>query len=141
MITKMLKITAAAAAFVFVFAVLTVAAQDKKAPDFTIGKKGEIHFNVPVKAGGTLLQPGMYQLQHQVEGTDHVVVFKVMEMPAGYRHGNTPTAEQASARVKCKIEPVDKKVSKTAITLRTNTAGEKEIAEVQVAGESFKHLF
>jgi len=64
-----------------------------------------------------------------------------MEMPASYRHGNTPVADATSARIKCRVEPVDKKVRNTAITLRTNAGGEKEIAEVQVAGEAFKHLF
>jgi hypothetical protein len=122
------------------FSVAASAGQDKK-PDFTIGKKGVIHFNVPVKAGNTLLEPGMYQLQHAVEGGDHFVTFKSAAMPAGYRHGNTPVANEASARIKCRVEPVDKKVSNTKITLRTSTAGEKEVAEVQVAGEAFKHIF
>jgi hypothetical protein len=107
--------------------------------DFTIGKKGEIHFNVPVKAGNTVLQPGMYQLQHVVEGNDHVVIFKAVAMPAGYRHGNTAVSNDAAARIKCNVVAAEK-VNKTKITLRTTTAGEKEIAEVQVAGEAFKHL-
>jgi hypothetical protein len=141
MLTRMFRLAAAAALFVVAVAVFTLSAQDKKAPDFTIGKKGEVHLNVTVRAGGTLLKPGMYQIQHELEGTDHVVVFKEMDMPAGYRHGNTPVAEQASARMKCNIEAVDKKVRNNTITLRTNAAGEKEIADVQIAGEGFKHLF
>ena len=60
-------------------------------------------------------------------------------MAAGYRMGNTPVGKEA-ARVKCRVEPVTKKVSSTKITLRTNDKGEKEIAAVQVAGEAFKHL-
>jgi len=116
-----------------------VNAQSAK-PDVTIGKKGEVHFNVPVKAGSTLLQPGMYQIQHAVEGQDHVITFKAMTMPAGYRHTNTPVAKEPSARVVCRVETLDAKVTKTAITLRTNAAGEKEVAEVRVAGESFKHV-
>ena len=116
-----------------------VNAQSAK-PDVAIGKKGEVHFNVPVKAGSTLLQPGMYQIQHAVEGQEHVITFKAMTMPAGYRHSNTPVAKEPSARVVCRVETLDAKVTKTAITLRTNAAGEKEIAEVRVAGESFKHV-
>jgi hypothetical protein len=111
----------------------------KPAEDFTIGKKGEVHFNIQVKAGGVVLKPGMYQVQHTVEGSEHVVIFKEMEMPAGYKMGNTLVGKEV-ARIKCKVEPVTKKVSNTKITLRTNAAGEKEIAEVQVAGEAFKHL-
>jgi co-chaperonin GroES (HSP10) len=103
------------------------------------GKKGEVHFATQVKAGDAVLKPGMYQVQHVVEGNDHVIIFKEMDMPAGYKMGNTPVGKEV-ARIKCKIEPVAKKVGNTRITLRTNAAGEKEIAEVQVAGEAFKHL-
>ena len=103
------------------------------------GKKGEVHFATQVKAGDAILKPGMYQVQHVVEGNDHVIIFKETEMPAGYKMGNTPVGREV-ARIKCKVEPVAKKVGNTKITLRTNAAGEKEIAEVQVAGEAFKHL-
>jgi hypothetical protein len=116
------------------------AQEGKATPDFTLGKKGEIHLNVKVKAGSVVLEPGMYQLQHAMEGPKHFVSFKAVQMPAGYRHGNTQVAREASARIECRVEPVEKKVSKTTITLRTNATGEKEIADVLIAGESFKHV-
>ncbi len=138
--TKTIRIVVAVAFLLLAIGafILPASAGDRK--DFTIGGKGEIHFNIPVKAGGVVLQPGMYQVQHVVEAGDHIVVFKAMEMPAGYRHGNTPVAKEASARIKCTVEPAGTKVSNTKITLRTNLAGEKEIAEVQFPGEAFKHL-
>lgn len=117
---------------------LSASAQADKA-DFTIGKKGEIHFNVQVKAGEAVLKPGMYQVQHQMDGGDHVLIFKEMGMQAGYRMGNTPVGKEV-ARIKCKVEPIAKKTGNTKITLKTNATGEKEIAEVQVAGETFKHI-
>ncbi len=140
---KIMRITSAV-----MLLVLTVGTFSAAAKDFTIGRKGEVHFNVPVRAGSALLKPGMYQVQHVLEGSEdivslneHVVIFKQMEMPAGYRHSNTPVAKEAAARVKCTVEPAAKQVSNTRITLRTNDAGEKEIAEVQIAGEDFRHLF
>jgi hypothetical protein len=133
--------TAAAVALGLVLNLPTASAQEKKAtPDFTVGNKGSIHLNVKVKAGSVVLEPGMYQLQHAVEAGEHFIAFKPVSMPAGYRHGNTQVAKEASARIKCTVAPLDKKASKTALTLRTNAAGEKEVAEVQVAGESFKHV-
>src|SRR5262245_11538328 len=107
--------------------------------DFTIGKKGEVHFYIQVKAGDAVLKPGMYQVQHMVEGSDHVHIFKEMSMQAGYKMGNTPVGKEV-ARIKCEVEPVANKVNNTKITLRTNAAGVKEITEVQVAGEAYKHL-
>lgn len=134
--------TVAAVALGLVLNLPTASAQEKKGtPDFTVGNKGDIHLNVKVKAGSVVLEPGMYQLQHTVEAGDHFLEFKPVSMPAGYRHSNTQVAKEASARIKCTVAPLDKKVSKTALTLRTNAAGEKEVAEVQVAGESFKHVF
>jgi hypothetical protein len=107
--------------------------------DVIIGKKGQVHFSVQVRAGDTILEPGMYQVRHLENGGDHVIVFNEVAMAAGYKMGNTPTGKEV-ARVKCQVEPVSKKVSTTRITLRTNAAGEKEVAEVQVAGEAYKHL-
>lgn len=115
--------------------------QGMKMPDkdVVIGKKGEVHFTAQVKVGDTVLKPGMYQVQHVVEGSDHIIVFKEVGMQAGYKHGNTPVGNEV-ARIKCKVEPITKAENNTKITLRTNAAGEKEIAEVQIAGEKFKHL-
>jgi hypothetical protein len=107
--------------------------------DVIIGKKGEVHFTDQVKAGDAVLKPAMYQVQHVMEGSDHVIIFKEMGMAAGYKMGNTPTGKEV-ARIKCKVEPITKAENNTKITLRTNAAGEKEIAEVQIAGEKFKHL-
>ena len=113
--------------------------QKQKGETLTVGKKGEVHFTSEVKAGDTALKPGMYQVQHLTEGEDHVIVFKEMGMAAGYKMGNTPVGKEV-ARIKCRVEPVAKKVSNTKITLRNNDMGGKEIAEIQVAGEAFKHI-
>jgi hypothetical protein len=121
------------------FAHSAALAQDKNA-DVTIGKKGEVHFNVAVKAGATLLQPGMYLLQHGVESGQHFITFKEVQMPAGYRHSNTRVNKEAAARIPCKVEPLEKRAGKTAVSLRTNPAGEKEVADIQIAGEAFKHV-
>jgi hypothetical protein len=149
MITKNMKLIVSVA--VVALLVLTVPALNLAAGQkdlgrlsnvewLTIGKKGDIHFTTPVKAGDTVLQPGMYQVQHVVEGSDHFVVFKQMEMPGGYRHSNTPVSPEASARFKCRIEATSDRIRKTAISLRTNAAGDKEVAEVDIAGERFKHF-
>jgi hypothetical protein len=101
------------------------------------GKKGEIHLTENVRVGTIIVKPGMYQVQHVMEGSDHVVVFKEVGMQAGYRHGNTPIGKEV-ARANCKVEPVAKSAKNTKITLRHNAVGEKEIVDVQVAGDKFK---
>jgi len=147
-ITTMIKTIATGAilALMIGFSSILAHAQDHRGmrseaagQDVIIGKKGQAHFTNAVKVGAVVLKPGMYQVQHLDESGEHVIIFKEMSMPAGYRMGNTPVGNEV-ARIKCKVEPVAKKAPNTKITLRTNAAGEKEIVEVQIAGEAFMHL-
>jgi hypothetical protein len=146
---RSVKTLVAAAVMVLIAALLGLTALAQEHPShhsaaagdtLAVGRKGEVHFTVPVKAGEVTLKPGMYQVQHVEEGGNHVFVFRQMTMPAGYKMSNTPVGNEV-ARIQCKVEPTSKKVRNTRVILRTNSAGEKEIAEVQVAGEAFRHLF
>jgi hypothetical protein len=123
----------------FVGALMTQAALGQSVKGVEIGKKGEIHFKSKVKAGDTVLGPGMYQVQHVVDGDSHAIVFREMSMPAGYRMGSATVGKEV-ARAKCSVEPVEKKVHSSRIVLRTTDAGEKQVAEVQIAGEAYKHV-
>ena len=126
--------------------VLSASAEDLK--DFMTGRKGEVHFHAAVKVGDAVLKPGTYQVQHVLGGSedivhvnDHAIVFKEMQMPAGYRRSNTRVAKKPAASVKCLLQPAAEKLRNTKVALRTNAAGEKELAELQIAGEPFRHLF
>ncbi|MEW6127492.1 MAG: hypothetical protein AB1757_10695 [Acidobacteriota bacterium] len=103
------------------------------------GKKGVFHLTEKTFVGDVVLKPGMYQVQHVEQGSEHVLVFNEMEMSAGYRMGNTPVGKEV-ARQTCKVEPVNKAVSNTKLTLRTNAANMKSIGEIQIAGERVKHI-
>ena len=52
---------------------------------------------------------------------------------------NTPVGEEV-ARLTCTVESVNKSVNNTRITLRTSAAGVKEVSEIQIAGETIKHI-
>jgi hypothetical protein len=105
-----------------------------------VGKKGMVRLSEKMRVGDRLLEPGMYHVQHIVEGTDHVFVFKPVTMPAGYREYSMVEGREI-VRLKCRVEPVAKSVNNTKITLGQNAAGERMIEEVQVAGEKSKHIF
>ena len=117
--------------------------QAGKRTDAVIGTKGVLHFTDPVKAGGTTLPPRMFVVEHVVDGQEHMVVFTQLSMKgAAQKHifmpGNdNPGTERA--RVKCSVESVAKKWGQTKLILRTNSAGEKEVAEVRIRGEAFIH--
>lgn len=108
--------------------------------DLLVGKKGMVRFSEKVRVGDRLIEPGMYHVQHLVEGTDHVFVFKPVTMPAGYREYSMVEGREI-VRLKCRVEPVAKSVNNTKVTLGRNTAGERTIEEIQVAGEKVKHIF
>jgi hypothetical protein len=115
---------------------LQVFAQEKS--NWVIGKKGMVTFSSTVKAGEVELKPGMYHLQHVEEGGEHVVVFKPVKMPAGYKE-HQMVEQSETVRVKCKTEPVSKKLRSTKVQLVTTVSGERIIKEVQIAGETVKH--
>lgn len=106
----------------------------------TVGKKGMVRLSSKVRVGDRLLEPGMYHLQHVVEGADHVFVFKPVTMPAGYREYSMVEGGEI-VRLKCRVEPVAKEVSNTKITFGRNPAGERTIEGIQVPGENVKHIF
>ncbi len=105
-----------------------------------VGTKGMVRLSEKVRVGDRLLEPGMYHVQHVVEGTDHVFVFKPVTMPAGYREYSMVEGREI-VRVKCRVEPLAKSVNNTKITFGRNAAGERTIEEIQVAGEKVKHIF
>lgn len=125
---------------------LSASAQDKMGGmkmsktkmEAVIGKKGILHFNSSFYAGGTLLKSGTYQVQHVEEGGSHIIVLKEIPSGHGYRGGNTIPGKEV-ARLMCDYAPSAKEWKNTTIMLRTNDKGEKEIAEIQVAGEKFVH--
>jgi hypothetical protein len=105
-----------------------------------VGKTGMLRLSTKVRVGELLLKPGMYHVQHIVEGTDHVFVFKPVTMPAGFKEYSMVEGREI-VRLKCRVEPVAKSVSNTRVTLGRNAAGERTIEEIQVAGEKVKHIF
>jgi len=118
--------------------------QIQKTDEAQVSQKGILHIDNPVKVGDKTLTPGMYVVQHLKEGQDHVLVFKNLPMDYArqkqiFMPGKDDPGTEV-ARVNCKVEPVAKKYGRTKLILRTNAAGDKEIAEVQVKGEAFKYL-
>ena len=113
-------------------------AQDKYQGMTRIGKKGEMVFDTSVRVGDQLLKEGTYQIQHVMEGEDHVIVFRRMVRNSPY--GDLTTGKEV-ARVKCRVEPLGEKAKHGGVRFGTNAAGEKTVEEVHVRGENVKHLF
>jgi hypothetical protein len=103
-----------------------------------IGKKGILHLNSSFRAGDALLKSGTYQAQHVQEGGNHIIVLREVPSGQGFRGGNTIPGKEV-ARLMCDYAPSVKRWRNTTVMLRANDKGEKEVAEIHVAGEKFVH--
>jgi|CXWL01.1.fsa_nt_gi hypothetical protein len=115
---------------------ITLLAQDKHQDMMNLGKKGEIVFDSSVRVGDQLLKEGTYQIQHVMNGEDHIIVFRKMSRDS---LSQLITGKEI-ARVKCRVEPLGEKAKHSGIRFGTNAAGEKTVEDVHMRGESVKHL-
>ena len=105
-----------------------------------VGNVGKLHIGSSVMVGKTLLEAGMYQVQHVIDGEDHLIIFRIIRM--GYRDnmGNEQLGEEV-ARVKCRIEPVGQRWKHTKLRLERNSSNQRVVRAVQIAGEAVLHKF
>lgn len=105
-----------------------------------VGKKGEIQFNQETQIGDLMLKPGHYQMQHRLDGADHVVHFTELKMAHNPYYPSGPTGEAHPGDVKCRLETMDKKASQTAVTVSTE-GGARRITRIEIQGENVAHVF
>lgn len=107
-----------------------------------VGKKGEVVFDQPTQVGDVTLPPGHYVFQHRVSGDDHFVKFvgaKEMQHAGTRMSSPMPIGPTTTKEIKCSMEPLNKKVEYTAVTI--NTEGVRRVTRVEVAGENVAHVF
>lgn len=105
----------------------------------TSWKTGMLRIADSVWAGDVQLETGMYHVKHVVSGDKHWLVFKSVTLGAGYREGSM-AEEQEVVRLECRVEPTEKSISNTKAIFRRNSEGKKSIQEIQIAGETVKHI-
>ena len=104
-----------------------------------VGKRGEMTFYTETRVGDVLLQPGAYTFQHRTDGSDHFVHFIQVTKPhPSGGGGGVPKAHPGE--VKCRLEPLQKKVSGTSVYSEKED-GAMRITKILVAGENMAHLF
>lgn len=119
----------------------TLASAQQHSHELKVGKNGEVTFDKATTVGNITLQPGRYQFQHRVEGTDHLVHFTELTKP-NPAYPSQPTSGQPKAHpgeVKCRLEELGSKASQTRIFLDTGDAPQR-IFRVEVRGENVAHL-
>jgi hypothetical protein len=104
-----------------------------------VWKTGMVRLSKSVWAGDVRLKSGMYHVKHVVDGSRHVMVFKPVALPAGYKEFRMFEGKEV-ARLECRVELVTKRVRNTKVRLAKNAAGDLVIQEIQIAGEDVKHI-
>ena len=106
-----------------------------------IGKKGETTFSQETIVGNITLKPGNYIFQHKVVGTNHFMSFQRVSEGDPFDGFGGGVREGHPIMIKCRIEPLNKKVSETSVDLTDTSGGIRRIISVEVAGENVAHLF
>jgi hypothetical protein len=115
---------------VMTMAVMLCAAAVMQATDTPTGvaQKQTIVFNSPTVVGGTLLPAGEYSVLHEMQGTEHIMVFK----------GKAGTKGEAKA--KCNLVPLDGKAKQSETKYIENAKNERVLQEMTFRGDSSKHV-
>lgn len=93
-----------------------------------IASKQTIVFNSPTLVGGTLLPAGQYQVVHEMNGNEHIMLFKGIQGTKG------------EAKAKCTLVPLGHKASQTEQRYTENAKNEHVLQEMTFRGDSSKHV-
>ncbi len=112
-------------------AILMCAAVVMQASDTPMGvaPKQTIVFNAPTVVGGTLLPAGEYTVLHEMQGTEHIMIFK------------EKGGEKKEAKAKCNLVPLPEGKAKQSETKYTeNAKNERVLQEMTFRGDTQKHV-
>ena len=93
-----------------------------------IANKQTIVFNSPTVVGGTLLPAGQYQVLHQMNGNEHIMLFKGVQGTKG------------EAKAKCTLVPLGQKAAQTEQRYTENAKNEHVLQEMTFRGDTSKHV-
>lgn len=92
-----------------------------------IAPKQDILFTAPTVVGGTLLPAGSYKVIHEMQGNEHIMIFKQIDGKAG-------------AKAKCNLVPLGAKASQTEQRYTENAKNEHVLVEMTFRGDTAKHV-
>ncbi|MGB7586118.1 MAG: hypothetical protein WBM11_14840 [Terriglobales bacterium] len=123
---RFLKMVALVALCVLTLAGLSSAGQNK----FGVADSRHLTLTSPTRVGDTLLPAGEYQVLHSMEGTNHIMLFKQLNV-----------SKPVQTRVKCNLVPLDKRAERTETNYMLNAANERVLRSLVFEGDSAEHVF
>ena len=92
-----------------------------------IAPKQDITFTAPTLVGGTLLPAGDYKLIHEMQGTEHIMIFK-------------SATGKTEVKAKCSLVPLSEKAKTTEQRYTENAKNEHVLIEMTFRGDTAKHV-
>jgi len=92
-----------------------------------VALKQEITFTAPTLVSGTLLPAGDYKVTHEMQGAEHIMIFKQI-------------GGKAEVKAKCNLVPLDAKAKTTEQRYTENAKNERVLMEMQFKGDTAKHV-
>jgi hypothetical protein len=97
---------------------------------FGVADVAKITFSGPVRIGNAQLPAGEYEVRHTMEGENHIMVFRQLNV-----------TNPAEAHVRCTLVPLSQKATRTAKTYTVNASNEQVVQEIVFRGDTAKHVF
>jgi len=111
-------------ALVVIGAASTVMAKDNP---MGVAPKQEITLTAPTIVGGSLLPAGEYKVLHEMNGSEHIMVFKQI-------------GGKAEVKAKCSLVPLNEKAKTSEQRFTENAKNERVLVEMQFRGDTSKHV-
>ena len=97
---------------------------------YDVADRREITLSDPTWVGDVLMPAGKYEVCHSMQGDEHVMLFRQMNVK-----------RPVEARVKCTLTAVAKSIERTEIGFRQNAASELVLNRLAFKGDRAEHRF
>jgi len=108
------------------FSVIAIAGQDQ----LGIADVYRVSFAEKVRVADALLPSGSYEIRHEMQGGDHIMVFVQLGVK-----------KPAEVRAKCTLVPLPEKAVENQKVYELNAANERVLHELVFKGDRAKHVF
>jgi len=92
-----------------------------------VALKQDVIFSAPTLVGGNLLPAGEYKVSHEMQGSEHVMIFKQI-------------GGKAEAKAKCNLVPLTEKAKTSETRYTDNAKNERVLTEMTFRGDTSKHV-
>lgn len=114
------------------------AAPNELVPPGKVASKAEVWLPVKTRFSGFALPAGQYQLQHRINGSDHIMAF--IQLKAGDSLSAVSTGKVMPVMVRCRLEQLPAKASQTAFYSVAEGDANRAI-KLEIKGEIVAHVF